>query len=861
MVDIYEKKRKNLYDKDKRKGREDMKRKKVITVLLCITLLGTSSFTGYRIGKINGNTTLQTGNTAVERTVESQGVAVVNLDTGISDGNTQVYYGEQIINFPNDNFIYTSLEDARNGIEEGRYGAYIIIPSDFSENVESLNTVPAASQLQYAVSEDVSADAREELLGDVLQFGEQLNSQMTYMYLCNIMDEFHAAQDESAMVMNNDITDKEAIQGIQASDLVSMVPVPELKQQEDTTIPLDISDYTEENVQLIQAVDSAYRENLSDASAQLSDLRTAGNELVSSLKEISEGVGKINLLSDADGQLLYRDGIRNLQDTLLAYNGEKTAEQNSRLAQIAQIQNVTEQLDTNLQQCIENYNQRIEAAGIQNLNSYGREMKAQLPKLQWKEAEAEDGTVAYELTCSQVEGMEEPPVITIALEQNAIEENVKNKNYIDKILKAFLLPEDSDGGDGEEDKTGEGEKTEEDKNGEEKTGEDKTEEGKTEEGEKNEPESGEGEDTGEEPEAAVTVEKIFEQCDADTEIMEFLTEQGYASTKEFLKAYLDGEVPVAQTETQLKVTGDVDALGEYLKASLEQITTEDYTLPVFEGSWQTGDGSRMGFRDLLRDTGLLCDAMQTDVAAQKNVDVDGITGLVQSGCIQPLADRTDFVKKEIENSQKEEQDAVNSYQRSVNGFHPRQDTTVMNDSVSSMRENAALMQQEINTSNQSYVDYADKLYQTTSENILTLQQHIEEAKETSNQAVTDALASAKEVKNTTSSQNQTALADFAAKLPYTRVGSMEYTQVYEFVAQPTQMLQVSDYQRLKDEVDHTVSQKSVTGSREQQKSSHWVEYLLYGILGILAVGILGSYARSYHRRIKEQSNPSKDVAI
>ena len=812
-----------------------MKRKKVITVLLCIMLLGTSGFTGYRIGKINGNTTLQTGNTAVERTVESQGVAVVNLDTGISDGNTQVYYGEQIISFPNDNFIYTSLEDARNGIEEGRYGAYIIIPSDFSENVESLNTVPAASQLQYAVSEDVSADAREELLGDVLQFGEQLNSQMTYMYLCNIMDEFHAAQDESAMVMNNDITDKEAIQGIQASDLVSMVPVPELKQQEDTTIPLDISDYTEENAQLIQAVDSAYRENLSDASAQLSDLQTAGNELVSSLKEISEGVGEINLLSDADGQLLYRDGIRNLQDTLLAYNGEKTAEQNSRLAQIAQIQNVTEQLDTNLQQCIENYNQRIEAAGIQNLNSYGREMEAQLPKLQWKEAEAEDGTVAYELTCSQVEGMEEPPVITIALEQNAIEENVKNKNYIDKILNAFLLPEDSDGEDGEEDKTGEGEK--------------------------NEPESGEGEDTGEEPEAAVTVEKIFEQCDADTEIMEFLTEQGYASTKEFLKAYLDGEVPVAQTETQLKVMGDVDALGEYLKASLEQITTEDYTLPAFDGSWQTGDDSRMGFRDLLRDTGLLCNAMQTDVAAQKNVDVDGITGLVQSGCIQPLADRTDFVKKEIENSQKEEQDAVNSYQRSVNGFHPRQDTTVMNDSVSSMRENAALMQQEINTSNQSYVDYADKLYQTTSENILTLQQHMEEAKETSNQAVTDALASAKEVKNTTSSQNQTALADFAAKLPYTRVGSMEYTQVYEFVAQPTQMLQVSDYQRLKDEVDHTVSQKSVTGSREQQKSSRWVEYLLYGILGILAVGILGSYARSYHRRIKEQSNPSKDVAI
>lgn len=100
MVDIYEKRERIYTTKTKEKGREDMRRKKVITVLLCITLLGTSSFTGYRIGKINGNTTLQTGNTAVERTVESQGVAVVNLDTGISDGNTQVYYGEQIINFP-----------------------------------------------------------------------------------------------------------------------------------------------------------------------------------------------------------------------------------------------------------------------------------------------------------------------------------------------------------------------------------------------------------------------------------------------------------------------------------------------------------------------------------------------------------------------------------------------------------------------------------------------------------------------------------------------------------------------------------------------------------------------------------------
>ena len=43
---------------------------------------------------------------------------------------------------------------------------------------------------------------------------------------------------------------------------------------------------------------------------------------------------------------------------------------------------------------------------------------------------------------------------------------------------------------------------------------------------------------------------------------------------------------------------------------------------------------------------------------------------------------------------------------------------------------------------------------------------------------------AKLVKDSTSEENQKILADFMKKLPYTRLGSMEYTQAYQFIAKP-----------------------------------------------------------------------------
>lgn len=50
------------------------------------------------------------------------------------------------------------------------------------------------------------------------------------------------------------------------------------------------------------------------------------------------------------------------------------------------------------------------------------------------------------------------------------------------------------------------------------------------------------------------------------------------------------------------------------------------------------------------------------------------------------------------------------------------------------------------------------------------------------------LECSKNTKTTTSKENQNILADFSAKLPYTRLGSMEYTQAYQFIAKPVALM-------------------------------------------------------------------------
>ncbi len=73
-----------------------------------------------------------------QRYEDVQTIAVVNLDEGIDVNGEKVYYSNDLINLPNERFIRSSFEEAKRGIDNGAFAAYILIPATFSKSVEGL---------------------------------------------------------------------------------------------------------------------------------------------------------------------------------------------------------------------------------------------------------------------------------------------------------------------------------------------------------------------------------------------------------------------------------------------------------------------------------------------------------------------------------------------------------------------------------------------------------------------------------------------------------------------------------------------------------------------------------------------------
>lgn len=74
-------------------------------------------------------------------------------------------------------------------------------------------------------------------------YTDSLNSNVSYMYVNNILKEFHEAQDGAGYVMENDLKVTKAIESIEVQDLVTLVEMPEIHEKENKAEMMDISEY------------------------------------------------------------------------------------------------------------------------------------------------------------------------------------------------------------------------------------------------------------------------------------------------------------------------------------------------------------------------------------------------------------------------------------------------------------------------------------------------------------------------------------------------------------------------------------------------------------------------------------------
>ena len=309
----------------------------------------------YRNDQINGS--LQ----------NSMKVALVNLDEGVIYQDKQRNFANEILGSYSDNYVMTGLEDAKAGIENGRYAAYIIIPSDFSSNIVTINAEPKKSLLKYEISGNLSQDATDKAWQNVMKLEEELNNDLGYVYVSSILNEFHNGQDDVSKLLENDSKDKEVIMSISNVDLVAILNLTEVERLQNNIESLDVSPDFETNKQIIEAIDLAYKGYMQETGSQLDALKSESSNVNSKIADINSLATSIETVFKDDQTANY-----SLDCTLNEINSfNETMSYN--------IEDLEKKL-TNLNETIDNSNDSLK----NDLNKQIEQLIKQIDKLNYK---------------------------------------------------------------------------------------------------------------------------------------------------------------------------------------------------------------------------------------------------------------------------------------------------------------------------------------------------------------------------------------------------------------------------------------------------------------------------------------------
>ena len=214
-------------------------------------------------------------------------IALVNLDDGIEVNGEHKYYGTEFINKLDDNFEIMSLEQARRGLENNLYAAYIIIPAVFSKNIESINIEPIKSNIIYKINPNLDYGIREQIVADIWAFNENLSTDIEYVYIDAILKEVHTVQDGAGELLENDLKDLQAVLQFTETSLVVDPEFPNQSHVDNTIARLDFSKIYSDMQTVFSDLSTEYKS--SEASAQ-----QEYDKLISGMTDVSSKMGELN---------------------------------------------------------------------------------------------------------------------------------------------------------------------------------------------------------------------------------------------------------------------------------------------------------------------------------------------------------------------------------------------------------------------------------------------------------------------------------------------------------------------------------------------------------------------------------------
>lgn len=671
-------------------------------------------------------------------------IAIVNLDAGVQYQSEQRNFAKELLENYSEDFTVTGLDDAKTGLTDGRYAAYVILPSDFSSNVASINTTPQKSLLKYEVSGDLSQEATDKAWLNVMKLKEQLNDDVGYVYISSILNEFHNGQDNALKVLSNDSEDKDVIMAISNLDLIATLDITEVERLQNNIEDLDVNPDFETNKAIISAIDTAYKEYLNETASELSALKEEGNNVNADIENITNNAVILESVFKDDKTANYSLDSTEVEmitfKTLLGTNINnideliKQAESSSTISTNILKGTVTNKLNTLNKEIDEKHKEILKKQSDSIIDIYKNNF--------FSNQSALENLKNYTALNKLAEDTDKEKSQFISAQNRVIKKILEGCNdYISK------------------------------------------------------PSDGISESL---KDRLISLYEKDEEMKSDIKIIaKFMNYEDDLSINDYLNLFYDANepVPIADTseDTQLLKTKiqnalQTDLIGKWTNAltrvdqiNLNDTLSSDLTSQITDVKEQLNKLTGFDGTDIKDGVSGLLNVSNT-------MSIDIINDLVKND-LTSLNDKQVTQKSNLLNTIQTHQTFMRNLLQNLLLYDPlsKIDDEEIEDYVNDFDKNNIQTQRKVEEKNREYVNFVDDSYRNADEQVNSLREDVTKYQQESDEKITTGLETAKQKKEETSSSNATLMSSYINKLPYTRNGTVGNSVVYDFVTAPADM--------------------------------------------------------------------------
>lgn len=234
-------------------------------------------------------------------------IAVVNNDQKVDYIDESLKLGDNFVNQLDTvdskyQFQTTSSAEASQGLISGKYGAEILIPSNFTTSILSVNSErPNPTSITYSLNDKLLSSKSKSMEDEIITNISRFEDNITYMYLYSIFDGLHATQEGVETAYANS---QPVFKFLEQLGEIDIVGNHEYELTDNNSDSFSIIDISEQLSQFSKTVDD-YQAAIAEVIEVYRDDNTGYSTLVDESLAIMTG----------NDQLL-NDRIENVEDTL-----------------------------------------------------------------------------------------------------------------------------------------------------------------------------------------------------------------------------------------------------------------------------------------------------------------------------------------------------------------------------------------------------------------------------------------------------------------------------------------------------------------------------------------------------------------